>query len=185
MRVTRGLVRAVLPLLMATALASGCGSAGSDNDGIATAGGSGGGGGAAGTSGPQDPEEAALAFARCMREHGVDIPDPSTDDNGMVQLGPGDGSAFGGGNQEVFEEAHEACKDLLPAIGGGPGGALSEEDKERMLQFAECMRDNGIDMPDPDFSSDGEGTIDLGEDSEQLEAAHKACAEFMDGEGPE
>src|SRR4051812_45316762 len=30
------------------------------------------------------PEDAALAFARCMREHGVDMPDPDTSGGGGV-----------------------------------------------------------------------------------------------------
>src|SRR4051794_32085321 len=30
------------------------------------------------------PEDAALAFARCMREHGVDMPDPDTGGGGGV-----------------------------------------------------------------------------------------------------
>ena len=31
---------------------------------------------APGSSVPTDPEEAQLAFAECMREHGIDMPDP-------------------------------------------------------------------------------------------------------------
>src|SRR5207253_2334340 len=38
------------------------------------------------------PEGAMLAFARCMREHGIDMPDPDTSGGGgMVNIG-GDGS---------------------------------------------------------------------------------------------
>ena len=40
---------------------------------------------------PSPEEEAkmrdqALAMARCMREHGVDMPDPTFDDNGRVSI---------------------------------------------------------------------------------------------------
>jgi hypothetical protein len=42
------------------------------------------------------------------------------------------------------------------------GRELSEADRKEMqeqaLEFAECMRDNGVeDFPDPDFSQDGPG----------------------------
>ena len=30
----------------------------------------------------QEMQDAALAFARCMRQHGVDMPDPTFTDNG-------------------------------------------------------------------------------------------------------
>ena len=33
-----------------------------------------------------DPEEAALAFAQCMREHGVDMPDPQVGSNGEFRV---------------------------------------------------------------------------------------------------
>src|SRR5690348_3529272 len=41
------------------------------------------------TSTTVDPEDAFLAFAQCMRDHGVDMPDPQVDDNGrgVIQVG--------------------------------------------------------------------------------------------------
>src|SRR5262245_35791076 len=40
---------------------------------------------------PTDPEEAQLAFAQCMREHGIDMPDPGQSGGGMlIQRDEGD-----------------------------------------------------------------------------------------------
>ena len=62
-----------------------------------------------------DPEEAALAFAECMREHGVDMPDPQVGSNGefRVTVNGGPGSL----DMEAMQAAQEACQDLMP--GGG------------------------------------------------------------------
>jgi hypothetical protein len=62
--------------------AAGCGGTGNGDRKVASLGADGaardaGGTGSAGAS--KDPEQAALDFARCMREHGVDMPDPTGD----------------------------------------------------------------------------------------------------------
>ena len=72
---------------------------------------------------PED-EEKLLAFTRCMREHGIDMPDPQS--NGMVfNEEEGSGPDFDP-NSDEFQEAQEACGDLLPGKiqvnGSGPGG---------------------------------------------------------------
>jgi hypothetical protein len=44
------------------------------------------------------PADAMRAFARCMREHGIDMADPKVDANGggLVQIGPGPEAGGGG-----------------------------------------------------------------------------------------
>ncbi|MEU4242862.1 hypothetical protein [Actinoplanes sp. NPDC026619] len=57
---------------------------------------------------------ALQAYAKCMREHGFPMPDPSTD---------ADGFSFGGKvnrDDPKWKPADDACEDLMPA--GGPGG---------------------------------------------------------------
>ena len=34
----------------------------------------------------KDPQQRAIDFAKCMREHGVDMPDPEVDDQGRVEV---------------------------------------------------------------------------------------------------
>ena len=89
---------AVVGLGLALTLgAAACGGS-SDGGKVATLGGPGdraADGNAAGTK-KKDPQQAALDFARCMRQHGVDMPDPKVDAQGRVQIQIGPGS---GGNR--------------------------------------------------------------------------------------
>jgi hypothetical protein len=71
-----------------------------------------------------DPQEQQryLAFARCMREHGIaSYPDPRTKDDGSMELLlPRDIDS----NTPQFKAAQQACKSVLPA-GGQPPAAGS------------------------------------------------------------
>lgn len=134
--------------------------------------------------GKADPEQAGLDFARCMREHGVDMPDPQAGGGGMVMIGPGPGEAQAGapapGPPPGFEQAHEACKHMLEDLIGDGAGPLDPAEQDRALQFARCMREHGVDMPDPDFSGNGARIAiargpGLGPDSETFKAAQEAC----------
>jgi hypothetical protein len=64
-------------ILAAVAGALALGACGSGNDGK---------GGAASASGQDKAFEGALKFSKCMREHGVDMPDPKREANGGISL---------------------------------------------------------------------------------------------------
>ena len=154
-RATLAAALAVL-LLTVAAVASGCGSSSSE-DGVAAL------DGAptieeerateASGQTDEDPQEAALDWARCMREHGVDAPDPEVDEDGRIQIRPGAGRRLDDTDADAFREAQDACG--TPFGDAGPP-ALSESERaeleENLLAFAACMRENGVDMPDPDLS---------------------------------
>jgi hypothetical protein len=94
-----------------------------------------------------------------MREHGIDMPDPGQSGGDMVfQRTEGDGDA------DEFEAALADCERFLEgvrsAIADDP--ELQAEMRERMLEFTECMREHGIDMPDPQFSDDGGFSVEIG-----------------------
>jgi hypothetical protein len=66
---------------------------------------------------------------------------------------------------------------------------LSEEQEQKFkdaaLEHARCMRDHGIDFPDPTFSEGGGATIKLGKGSvdpndPDFKAAEKECREIME-----
>jgi hypothetical protein len=68
--------------------------------------------------------DAALKFARCMRAHGVDVPDPQPGAGGIV-IGKRSGSTSKIGpdpDSPTFRRAEEACSSFLPG-GKGKGGA--------------------------------------------------------------
>lgn len=125
-----------------------------------------------------------LAFARCMRAHGVtDYPDSG------VLIQPRPGSDLNPGNP-VYRAARHACQSLLPRANVNP--AQAAQNLADALKFSTCMREHGItNFPDPGPHSGpggGEG-IDLrGIDinTPQFQAAHQACRHYQAGgkEGP-
>lgn len=153
--------------------AAACGENG-DGEGIASAGGTDDGGGA-GAAAPLSDEEQAQAFTQCMRDNGIDMPDP--DPNGGGGLAQLRGSDI---DREQLMAALEACRDLMP-------GDLAQRRQdpamqEQLREFAQCMRDNGIDVPDPDPNGGfviGGGEIDP--DDPEFQAALEACQEFLGG----
>ena len=106
-------------------------------------------------------EDQALEFSQCMRDQGLDFPDPTVDADGNLELGDMDMSAFGSNPDEiqaVIEGAMEACGEYLEGVSfGGAGMPDLVELQDTFLEFSTCMRDNGYDMPDPDFSGGGMG----------------------------
>ena len=90
----------------------------------------------------------AVRFAQCMRENGVpDFPDP--DASGELSIdGVLNGSSLDA-SSPAWEAAMRACKDLQPA--GFEGDTQrNPEEQSRALEFADCMRANGVeDFPDP------------------------------------
>ena len=111
----------------------------------------------------RDPEDAMLDFARCMREHGIDMPDPDSD------AGDGAVTVSAGGrlrrrrrarlDTKKFEEANEACRDPLGDAGPMehvPRAAAGDAGPGRSA-FSRCMREHGVDMPDPVFDAGSGG----------------------------
>lgn len=121
-------------------------------------------------------EEGVLDFARCMREEGISFPDPSFDIDGNPDF-----DDLNIENEEEFEEAFVNCEDILRQ-------ALPEQfdlDPEveaalvdASLEFSQCMRDEGIDFPDPKpgefgFFAFRDANIDF--ESEKVQEAFEIC----------
>ena len=125
-------------------------------------------------------EAAAIAYAECMREHGFDWPDPVLTEQGWDIRTP---EGIDPDSNE-FEVAQEECdrvyRAALPDVDVSPEDrARLENEMEQMLVFAACMRDQGIDFPDPQFEEDGisgpAGPMDGDWDS--FEKARTTCEE--------
>jgi hypothetical protein len=105
--------------------------------------------------GAADAETAMLAFTECMREQGVDMPDPIVDEDGNLRLPPPAG--FGRGDpaadRETIGIAREACADELEGVTQQFERLDLTEIEDQLLSYAVCMRENGYDMPDPDLAS--------------------------------
>ena len=121
-------------------------------------------------------EEGVLEFAQCMREEGINFPDPTFDIDGNPQF---DNLEIE--NEEEFERAFENCEDILR-------NALPEQfdlDPEveaalvdASLEFSQCMRDQGIDFPDPkpgEFGFFAFRDADIDFSSEAVQDAFEIC----------
>lgn len=157
---------------------TGCSSA--QGDGIASAGGT-----QSATQGAEQvsDEEQAREFAECMRDHGVDLPDPAPDGNGGFDWGIGESGVDL--NDPDFQEAINACRDKLP--GGGDREVLDDPEVQAQLrEFAQCMRDNGVaDFPDPDPNGGFGGALTelMDPDSPEFQKAMDACRDKMPERG--
>ena len=170
-----------LLLVAATVLLGACGGSGAGTTEVASVrdgDGRGDGGGGRRQEGEKDPEKALLAFARCMREHGVDMPDPEPVGEGMVRFEarPGEGKMP---DESAFRKADDACRHLM---GGAAPRELSPDDRQAMqdamVAFARCMREHGIDMPDPEPGGGGiRARVGEGPDprAPAFRAAEKEC----------
>ena len=144
-------------------------------------------GGTGSTKGPSaEMRTALLDFARCMRQHGVDMPDPTFSDGGArVEQRSGPGKL----TPEQQKSAEQACKKYREKI---KPPAMSDADKEKFKQEAlarsRCMREHGIDMPDPTFNADGGAELKIKKESgirpddPKFRAAQRACMPEMSQE---
>ena len=91
--------------------------------------------------------EKAVKFAECMRANGVSaFPDPNAS-GGLTIDGIANGSSVDT-SSAAFEQALSACKDLEPP--GFTGTKVTPQQRTARLEFAQCVRDNGVpDFPDP------------------------------------
>jgi hypothetical protein len=130
---------AVLALALAVAACGG----GNKRDGVASLGD----GKATSTTSPGggDSTQADLAFARCMRQHGLPgWPDPKVDANGRTEWQLPSGMRK---DDPRLKAAQQACRQYRP--NGGQAQRPSPQQQQEMLAFARCMRQHGITLPDP------------------------------------
>lgn len=116
-----------------------------------------------------------VAYARCMRKHGVDMPDPTKKGLHLNPNGGGPASA----DKRKVDAAMAACKSLLPAgqdLVKPPASAVAQ-----LRALAKCMRANGIPkFPDP--GTTGQLMIDknsgIDPTSTAFKAAQSKCSKY-------
>jgi hypothetical protein len=165
--------------LLALSVAA-CGSSSSS-----TTGGSGSSGTTVASSGSTSSSDAQytarLNLAKCLRSHGLNVPDPSTSG----------GAAGGGGMFKVLAQyprstvqaAMQACSQYLRGSFQRPtvSAAQQAQFEQDLVKFAQCMRSHGVNVPDP--STNGSGGYGFGQtfrsadrNSPAFKAAEQACS---------
>jgi hypothetical protein len=149
-----------------------CGSSGKDNNG---------------GSDEDQAFDAALKYSKCMRDQGVDVPDPERGPNGgiIVRAGSsrkddaaGKATSLGPDNPK-FKAADKQCAKYREAGGGDkPSPAEQAKRNDAFIGYAQCMRSKGINFPDPKINGNqvqmriGPG---VRPDSAKFKAADKVC----------
>ena len=126
----RGTVRPLVAIIAAGLITTGCSTSSGDSE--------------SGTG----TFDQAVAFAQCMRSHGLaEFPDP--DASGELTI---DGILNGSSldpDSSLWKRAVAACEDLQPP--GFTGTRRTSAQQAASLEFARCVRENGVrDFPDPD-----------------------------------
>jgi hypothetical protein len=151
-------MRRLMVVLVALALA-GCGSSASPQAGPS-----------AGASLSRD--EMGVKFAQCLREHGVDVPDPEPGKGPMIRFG-------GPGGQDTVQKAMEACRQYNPMPNGGKGNAQTDANNRA---YAQCMRDNGVEaFPDPEPGQVGVRIDKKVGDDPDFQRAQQQCEAHLAG----
>jgi hypothetical protein len=92
-----------------------------------------------------DIQDAGMKYARCMREHGIDMPDPQPGPTGLRKLMTDSELR----SQPGYQDASDACRKHLTSLASQITPDQKREMQQARLDFARCMRGEGIDVPDP------------------------------------
>ncbi|MFG1815821.1 hypothetical protein ACGFIF_18815 [Kribbella sp. NPDC049174] len=161
-------------MLAAAVLLTGCGSEEPDNQ-VA----SGTGAQAQATAPSSAPaslsrDEMAIKFTQCLREQGLNVPDPEPGKGPMLKFDRNSGVT-----QQKVQEAMDACKQYNPQGESGPNPRQEENGRK----FAECMRKNGVEkFPDP---KPGQRGVMIGPgvgDDPDFQKAQETCQPILAGQ---
>lgn len=108
------------------------------------------------------------AYAKCMREHGIDMADPEASGGGVGI------SVSGADDKAKVDKANAACKKLMP--NGGEPPKMTAEDLDKARAVAKCMREHGVDVKDPTMEEPGISIGSSEADHEKVDKAMKECA---------
>ncbi|MCP4959016.1 MAG: hypothetical protein GY925_07060 [Actinomycetia bacterium] len=147
---------------------------------------------------PENPEDAFELFNQCMADAGVDglAITVSEASGGAIEIPADDGGATGEVDPqqsqgsledfdiEEFEAANEACEGHLANI--DQGFDVSPEEQARLedtqLEWASCMQEQGVDVPDFDVTGSSVGITIHGDAIESDPQTGQASLDDLDFE---
>ncbi len=106
-------------------------------------------------------EQITTEFTSCLRDNGFTVADPQVRADGTVDLPALRTSLMSDPKFDPTKQAsRQVLQSCLPMLEGATfAQAPSEEDQielqDTLIEFAQCLRDDGFEVPDPDFSSGG------------------------------
>jgi hypothetical protein len=131
------------------------------------------------TEAVRDPRDILVDFTRCLREEGVDVPDPD------FEAAPGEArerleEAGIDLDDPHVQEAVQTCQPLLAGILQSFSPEQIQAFRDAIVEYAECMREQGIDLPDPDFTEGFDifgGAADPSDPA--FQAANQVCSDVF------
>ncbi len=120
---------------------------------------------------------------------GFEPPEGGEKPEGMPEGGPG---GEGGEGSEKFEEQKEAFEECGVETGnfkGGPGGEGGKPSmnsaafKKQVKEYAACVRENGYEIAEPNFSGEGPVFEKSESESAAFKKASKSCETLLKGSG--
>jgi hypothetical protein len=112
----------------------------------------------------------AVKFTQCLREHNINVRD--LDANGRPKVGD-----LSGVSAADLRAAYDACRQYAPQN----ITTISSADRQRMLDYTKCLRQQGIDIGDPDPTT-GRPKVDdmtkIANPDQKMKEAQRACAEY-------
>jgi hypothetical protein len=112
---------------------------------------------------PPPPE--VRGFQQCMEDHGAVLPPP-----------PGAGGDDAGERAVLPDDPEQARADCEPKLGPRPDDA---ELRARIERHIQCMREHGVDLPDPPPPSAGPFSVQLPRNDPDTDAARRACDQLL------
>lgn len=115
------------------------------------------------------------AWVGCMREAGVDLPDPDAKGNVKIDI-----PSTQWKREPKYLRAQEKCTDKHPSLSDSLEKAqqpeLTKEEKAKRHEYATCMQDNGA----PDFPDVGEDGYFVDENWDSTSAGAKSAGRTCD-----
>ncbi|MEA2153025.1 MAG: hypothetical protein QOI18_1258 [Solirubrobacteraceae bacterium] len=185
----RKLIRPLLALcvLAACVALAACGSSGSGSSSAANTSSS-----SASKAGGQGSSR-FTALRSCLQKQGITLPAPPSGGT-RPQGGPGAGAPGGGPrglqppqgvSQAQFEAALKKCGGGKPPQGAG-GAINSASARAGLVKYASCLRQNGINVPEPNTTGKGPvfSTKGIDTSSSRFKAAQSKCQSDLKGAFP-
>ena len=138
-------------------------------------------------------EDAQLLLARCLRENGYDITDPKNGESLRSVLQPVFLAVDQKGRDELFETIETCSEDNNIPLGGRADFENPEEVAEQLdseLEIAQCFREKGIEIEDPNtersLRSIISGLVQSGQYlQEQIREVRAECFDDLGREPPQ
>ncbi|MFI6597083.1 hypothetical protein ACIBHX_12550 [Nonomuraea sp. NPDC050536] len=115
-----------------------------------------------GPAGSLSPADAQAKLTQCIRQNGIDMPDPGSPEAKNWRYT---------GDQATLQKALKACEQYAKQL---PNPYDDPKVRDQLVKFAQCMRKQGIDMPDPPQQN-----WNLNPNDPSFQKAMQACSQFV------